>query len=207
MAPVALVEKLLARLAAVSLEALSDRELLADERDRVEAAITAHAPQLDRIAFLEPPFTLRHLAEAMNEFGGRFAVVDYCQRFATGDGDDRAKLDALMSGVRKLATQGAGVVLVSSVSRQKSKNGSSTYAGLNLASFRGSSEIEFGADTAYIIEADPKSGVVLLKCEKDRFRQPRDVHLRFDGTRQTFNAGDPLDGFDAAPDSKPKGTR
>lgn len=200
MAPAALTEKLLARLARVPLDALQDRTFTADERRRIEAAVVAHAPLLDRIGFLDPPFTLRHLAGALVEFGARLAVVDYAQRFTTGEGDDRAKLDALMSGVRTLATAGACVVLISSVARQKSKNGSSTYAGLNLASFRGSSEIEFGADTAYILEADPKSGVAVLKCEKDRFRQPRDVPLRFDGALQTFTAGDPLDRYDAAPE-------
>ena len=103
-----------------------------------------------------------------------------------------------------LANAGACVVLVSSVARQKGKNGCSTYAGLNLASFRGSSEIEFGADAAYILEADPESGVALLKCEKDRFRPQRDIPLRFNGALQTFTAGDPLDQYDAAPEPKPK---
>jgi replicative DNA helicase len=198
MPPAALVEKLLARLAVVDYSALQDRELLAEERARLEAAREEHAALLDRIAFLEPPFTLRHLGEGMQRFHARLALVDYAQRFTTGDGDDRAKLDALMSGVRVLGNAKAGIVLISSVTRQKSKNGSSTYAGLNLASFRGSSEIEFGADSAYILEADAETGVALLKDEKQRFRVRKDVHLRFDGPRQTFAAGDPLDQFDAA---------
>lgn len=204
MAPAALVEKMLARFGGVSLDAIQDRELLADERKRVEAARVKHGPVLDRVGFLEPPFTLRNLSEAMVGFEARLAVVDYCQRFTTGDGDDRARLDALMSGVRQLASLGAGVILVSSVSRQKSSNGSNTYEGVNLASFRGSSEIEFGADSAYILQANPKAGVAILKDEKQRFRQQRDIHLRFDGPRQTFTAGEPLDQFDAAPDPKPR---
>ena len=202
MAPAALVEKLLARLARVPLDAIQDRTFTADERQRVESGKADHAALLDRIGFLEPPFTLRHLAGALVAFEARLAVIDYAQRFGTGDGDDRAKLDALMSGVRVLANAGACVVLVSSVARQKSNNGSSTYAGLNLASFRGSSEIEFGADAAYILDADPKSGVAAMKCEKDRFRQARDVPLRFNGALQTFTAGEPLDQFDAAPEPK-----
>lgn len=203
MAPAALVEKMLARLGRVALDALQDRELLADERRRVEAAIATHAQLLDRLAFLEPPFTLRHVGEALKAFGARLALIDYAQRFATGEGDDRAKLDALMSGARVLANAGACVLLVSSVARQKSKSGSSTYAGLNLASFRGSSEIEFGADAAYILDADPKTGVTVLRCEKDRFRQPRDIPLRFDGALQTFSTGGPFDAFDAAPEPRP----
>lgn len=198
MPPAALVEKLLARFAAVDYGAIQDRTLLADERARVEAAKREHAAVLERIAFLEPPFTLRHLGEEMMRFGARLAVVDYAQRFATGDGDDRANIDALMGGVRVLANAGAGIILISSVSRQKSQTGSSTYAGLNLASFRGSSEIEFGADAAYILEADPETGVAVLRDEKQRFRLRKDIHLRFDGARQMFTAGAPLDQYDAA---------
>ncbi|MDY3555747.1 DnaB helicase C-terminal domain-containing protein [Gemmata sp. JC717] len=202
-APGALVEKMLCRFARVSLDALQDRQLLADERRRVEGALVEHAGLFDRIAFLEAPFTLRNLAGAMVDFGARLCVVDYAQRFTTGDDDDRAKLDALMSQVRKLATAGACVVLVSSVARQKSKNGSSTYAGLGMASFRGSSELEFGADTAYILH-NAKDGIGLLECVKARFGAPRDIPLRFDGPTQTFTAGEPLDQFDAAPEPKPR---
>jgi replicative DNA helicase len=200
--PTVLVEKLLARFAGVSIDALQDRAMLAAERASVEAAKQNCAPLLKRIAFLEPPFTLRHLGETMQAFQARLALIDYAQRFATGDGDDRAKLDSLMSGVRVLANAGAGIVLISSVTRQKSRNGSSTYVGLNLASFRGSSEIEFGADSAYILEADAETGVAVLKNEKQRFRVRKDVHLQFDGVRQTFTAGEPLDQFDTAKGGK-----
>ena len=198
MAPAALVEKLLVRFAAVDYTALQGRELLADERARIKQVVGNHAALLERLAFLDPPFTLRHLGCALLEFNARLALVDYAQRFITGEGDDRAKLDTLMSGVRALASGGAGIVLISSVSRQRTRSGSSTYADLGLASFRGSSEIEFGADGAYILDTIAESGVALLKCEKNRFRPPCDIHLRFDGSRQTFSAGDPLDQFDAA---------
>ena len=135
----------------------------------------------------------------MIDFRARLCVVDYAQRFTAGEGDERARLDALMSGARTLATGGACVLLVSSVSRQKAVNGSSTYANLNLASFRGSAELEFGADAAYILDADVKGGTAVLRCEKSRFRPPQDIPLRFDGVRQAFAPGDPLDAYDAAP--------
>jgi replicative DNA helicase len=200
----ALTEKFLARFAAVPLEALQNRELLPDERARVERAKEEHAGLLERVAFLDPPFTLPHLAGAMVDFRARLCVVDYAQRFATGTGDDRVRLDDLMSGVRKLATAGACVLLVSSVARQKSSSGSSTYDGLGLASFRGSSELEFGADLVFIIDADVKAGVAVLRCVKDRFRLPRDIPLRFDAARQTFTTGDALDAYDAAPEPRKK---
>ena len=199
MPPAALVEKLLALLAGVELDAIQNRELLAAERARVDAAVADHATLLGRIAFLAPPFTYAHLKAAMIGFEARLAVVDYAQRFAAGDGTDaRLKLDDFMSAVRSLAMAGAGVILVSSVSRQKTSNGSSTYAGVNMASFRGSAELEFGADAAYLLHADA-DGVATLECVKQRYGRMRNLPLRFDGPRQTFTAGDPLDGYDAAP--------
>lgn len=198
MPPAALVEKLLAHLSGVPLDAIQNRELLAAERRRVEAAVAANADRLARLGFLDPPFTLAHLTAAMVASEARFAVIDYVQRFAAGDKDERQNLDTLLTDVRRLAGAGAGVLLVSSVSRQKSATGSSTYAGINLASFRGSSELEFGADDAYLLQPGD-GGVVTLECLKKRYGMKRNIALRFDGAAQTFRAGDPLDGFDAAP--------
>ena len=129
------------------------------------------------------------------------------QRFCTGDDGDRIKLDKLMTGVRALATAGAGVLLVSSVLRQKSKTGSSTYQGLSLAAFRGSAELEFGADSAYLLHAE-KDGTAALECVKSRFGRQRDIALRFDGALQTFTEGNPLDWFDSAkPEPRKDGRR
>jgi hypothetical protein len=102
-----------------------------------------------------------------------------------------------MTGVRRLALAGAAVVAVSSVARQKDDKGRSAYSGLGLASFRGSAELEFGADSAYILDAD--DGTAVLRCVKNRYGKPADVFLRFSGEYQRFDPGDPLDRFDAAP--------
>ena len=48
---------------------------------------------------------------------------------------------------------GAVVLVASAVARQKGKTGSN-YRGLNLASFRGSSELEYGCDSAFLLEPD-----------------------------------------------------
>jgi len=202
-APV-LLDKLLSRLAGVDLTALMNRMLLADERARIDAALRDRADVLARLAFMPGPFTVPNLFEGMRTFDARLAVVDYVQRFTAGDKDDRAKLDAVMNQVRQLADAGAAVIVVSSVARQKNSRGSSTYGGLTMAAFRGSAELEFGADSAYLLHADPRSGVARLEHVKERFGQQRDVPLRFCGAFQRFDAGDDLDGFDAA--SEPQGT-
>ncbi len=206
-APATLIEKLLARFAVVPLDALMDRNLLDEERARVEAAKIDRSPILERIGFLEAPFTIQSVIEAMQSYEARLAVIDYVQRFTLDDGKDaRLKLDALMNHVRVLANAGAGVILISSVARQKSSNGSSTYSGLNMASFRGSAELEFGADSAYVLHNTPE-GIASLQCVKNRFGMMRDIPLRFCGPFQRFDAGDTLDGFDAAPGSAPTTTR
>ena len=203
-APPVLLDKLLARFASVPLDALMNRELLADERRRIDAALADRADLLARLAFLDSPYSVPHLFEGMKAFDARLAVVDYVQRYTAGDKDDRAKLDAVMGQVRTLADQGAAVIVISSVARQKDRRGSSTYGGLSLAAFRGSAELEFGADSAFLLHSDPASGVARLECVKERFGRPRDIPLRFCGEFQRFDAGDILDGFDAAPE--PQGT-
>ena len=59
--------------------------------------------------------------------------------------------------------------------------------GLNLASFRESSELEFGADAAYILTPDPKDdAVVVLRHLKARYADLADIELEFDRPRQRF---------------------
>lgn len=135
----------------------------------------------------------------MKAFQARFAVLDYVQRFTTdSDKDSRTQLDKLMGNIRLLANQAnTCIVVISSVSRQTGKTGS-TYAGTNLASFRGSAELEFGADDAYLLDADD-GGTATLRCLKKRFGRKIDTPLRFNGSLQEFTLGDDLDGFDTTP--------
>jgi replicative DNA helicase len=200
-----LLARIVARLAGVPVDHITDKTFAAGEKARVQKTVELHRATLDRLALLDPPFTLEHLADAATEFNATVMVVDYVQRFGHGK-DLRESLDGAMTGVRRLALAGAAVVAVSSVARQKDDKGRSTYTGLGLASFRGSAELEFGADSAYILDA--ADGTAMLRCVKQRFGRPADVHLRFSGEYQRFDPGDPLDGYDAAPGSPPgKGKR
>jgi replicative DNA helicase len=92
-----------------------------------------------------------------------------------------------MADVRRLADAGCGVLAVSAVGRQKDQHGRSGYDGLNLASFRESSELEYGADAAYLLVRSADSDEILLKCVKNRNDEPRDVPLRFVGEFQRFD--------------------
>ena len=71
----------------------------------------------------------------------------------------------------------------------KDGKGRSTYDGdaLNLASFRESSELEFGADDAFILVRDPDDETgVILRHLKARHTEAKDIALTFDRPRQRF---------------------
>ncbi|MBN9523295.1 AAA family ATPase [bacterium] len=207
MAPALLGERIVSRLSGVPLTALTDRTLTLDQLARVRTAVGALRPIAGRLAFLQPPFALEHVAAAGTAFGAGVLMLDYVQRFTVGDGrqEKRDQLEAAATVLRRFADAGAAVLVASAVARQKSNHGS-TYTGLNLASFRGSSELEYGADSAYLF-APGDGGVVTLACEKNRYAAVADIVTRFDPTTQRFEpAPAGLTGFDrAAPARRRKG--
>jgi replicative DNA helicase len=210
MVPSMLLERIVSRLAAVPLTALADRTLDAEQLARVRAAVEALAPIAGRLAFLHAPFALEHLAAGGTAFEANVLILDYIQRFAVGDGskDKREQLETAATGLRRFCDAGACVLVVSAVARQKHAGGS-TYRGLNLASYRGSSELEYSTDSAYILDADG-DGTINFKCEKNRYGAVVDITTVFDPTMQTFMpavrlAG--LDAFDAATPAPPRGRK
>ena len=196
-----LIHKLLARLARVDVTALMNRDLTDPERDLIAAAVNQHAEALGRIAFHRGSPTVPSVYDSTRAFDARMLVIDYLQRFALEANDDRVRLDKLMYQVRRVADQGLAVLVISSVSRQRGRGGS-TYDNLALASYRGSAELEFGADAAYLLDADPRHGIATLRQTKNRYGPPRDVPLRFNGPHQEFSEGDALAAYDAAPGGK-----
>ena len=93
-----------------------------------------------------------------------------------------------MDYLRQFADAGIAVVVVSAVGRSKDSKGRSSYTarGCRLASFRESSELEFGADDAFILTPDQgdDSGpiaTVTLRHLKSRHGEARDLQLAFDG--------------------------
>jgi len=196
-----LTDKLLARLARVDVTAMMNRDLVEAERSRVLSAVATHADALGRIAFHVGSNTVASVYESARTFDARLVTLDYIQRFALDAADDRVRLDRLMGQVRRVADQGLAVLVVSSVSRRAGRSGS-TYAGLDMASYRGSAELEFGADSAYLLDADLRHGIATLRQTKNRYGPLRDVPLRLDGPHQEFSEGDALDAYDAAPRGK-----
>jgi replicative DNA helicase len=199
MVPTLLVERIVSRLSSVPLTAIADRALTADQLNRVKTAVATLAPVADRLAFLHPPFALEHVAAAGTAFGANVLMLDYIQRFTVGtpSKDKREQLETAATVLRRFCDAGAVVFAASAVARQKHAGGS-TYRGLNLASFRGSSELEYGADAAYLLESDG-GGVVRFRCEKNRYGAVADIHTAFDPITQKFTpAPAGLEAFDAA---------
>ena len=207
MSPALLLERVVSRLSAVPLTAIADRALTPEQMERVRSAVASLEPVAGRLAFLNPPYSLEHVAAAGTAFGANVLVLDYIQRFSVGDGakDKREELETGMSVIRRFCDAGAAVLVAAAVARQKGKAGS-TYKGLNLASFRGSSELEFGTDSAFVLVPDDSDGIK-FQCEKNRLGPPADIVTTFDPTVQTFAPAvelSGLDAFDAATPARPK---
>ena len=196
MSPTLLLERVASRLAAVPLTSIMNRVTTADELDRVRVAVASLGAVAGRLAFLNPPYSLEHVAAAGTAFDANVLMLDYIQRFAVGDGatSQREQLEAAVSTLRMFCDAGAAVIVAAAVARQKDAGGSS-YKGLGLASFRGSSELEFGCDAAYVL--NPDTGTVNFQCEKNRFGAVDGILTTFDASVQTFTAAAELSGLDA----------
>ncbi|MEI7685500.1 MAG: DnaB-like helicase C-terminal domain-containing protein [Planctomycetota bacterium] len=195
MPPAVLLDRQLARLSGVDLKTIRYRRLGPEHANRIETAMATFEPACERLAFVRPPFNLANVAATADAFNAGLIVLDYIQRIAPpGDhGDSRSAVDSTMDFIRKIADQGVAVIIVAAVSRSKDSRGRSTYDtdSLNLASFRESSELEFGADDAFILGREGEdSSNVILKHLKSRHGECRDISLNFNGAIQRFTATD-----------------
>ncbi len=191
MPPAILLDRQLARLSGVSLSDIRYRTIRPEHADRIDQGLNTLAAIADRLCFLRPPFDLGNVAAACDEFAADLLALDYIQRIAApGEHESkRGSVDASMNYLRQFADAGVAVMVISAVARAKDSKGRSSYAGdgLNLASFRESSELEFGADDAFILAPNENDDdVVDLRHLKSRHGECRDLRLTFDKRRQTF---------------------
>lgn len=188
-APV-LLDRQLARLSGVDVTTIRYRRFDAEHADRLDQAMNTLEPLTERLAFVRPPFDLANVAAAADAFRADMLVLDYIQRIPPpGEHSDRrGSVDATMNYLRQFADAGVAVVVVAAVSRTKDRKGRSSYTGdgLNLASFRESSELEFGADDAFILVPSKDADDVILRHLKARHTEAKDIHMRFERTLQRF---------------------
>ncbi len=192
MPPAVLLDRQLARLSGIDLTLIRHRRLGAAHADRIDQAMSTLEPLAERLAFLRPPFNLANVAATADAVDARLLLLDYIQRIPPpGDHNDkRGAVNATMDYLRQFADAGVAVVVVSAIGRTEDGKGRSSYAddGLNLASFRESSELEFGADDAFILTANGQSATVTLRHLKSRHGEAKDIALTFDRRLQRFTA-------------------
>lgn len=191
MTPAVLLDRQLARLSGIDLTTIRYRQLGAKHADRIDQALCTLEPLAERLAFIRPPFDLENVAETADSFGAQLLLLDYIQRIPPpGEhGDKRGAVNATMDHLRNFANAGFAVIVVSAIGRTKDRQGRSSYSadGLNLASFRESSELEFGADDAFILTPDSDQGdIVTLRHLKSRNGECRDLTLTFHRMLQRF---------------------
>jgi replicative DNA helicase len=191
MSPRALLDRQLARLSGIPLSLIRHRKLTEEHGARVEAGLHTLEPLAERLVFVRPPFDLVNVAATVDTFESDLLVLDYIQRIPPGGehGDGRAAVNATMSFLRHFADAGVAVLVVSALGRSRDRRGRSTYDGadLSLASFRESSELEYGADDAFILTPDKTArDRVLLRHLKSRHGATQDIPLLFDRPRQRF---------------------
>lgn len=188
-----LLDRQLARLSGIDLTLIRHRRLGAEHGADLQRGFEALERVADRLAFVGPPFNLANVAESADAFGADLIVLDYIQRIgAPGKhGDRRGSVDATMGFLRQFADAGVAVVVVSALGRSKDAKGRSTYNGdsLSLASFRETSELEYGCDDAFVLVPDgDDDGQVVLRHLKGRHGEAKDITLTFDRPRQRFTA-------------------
>src|SRR5262249_41369600 len=146
MSPSVLLDRQLARLSGVDLSLIRHRKISEAHADRIDQAMNTLDALAERLAFVTPPFDLANVAATADAFNAGLILLDYVQRIPPpGDhGDKRGSVNATMSYLREFADAGTAVIVISAIGRTKDNKGRSSYAGegLNLASFRESSELE-----------------------------------------------------------------
>ncbi len=191
MPPAVLLDRQLARLSGVDLSTIRHRRLTADHAGRIEQGLATLEPLAERLCFVRPPFDLANVAATADAFDAGLLLLDYIQRIPSpGEhGDKRGAVDATMNYLRQFADAGVAVMVISAVGRGRDSKGRSSYVeGLSLASFRESSELEFGADDAFILALNEDRDSVTLRHLKSRHGEPRDIDLDFDGKLQRFTS-------------------
>lgn len=196
MTPTVLLDRQLARLAGVPLDAIARRKLDASHAERIDRGLATLDSIADRLAFVRPPYGLGNIAATADDFGGELLLLDYLQRIRPPGKhtDRRSAVEALMGWLRQFVDEGYAALCVSALARSKDRQGRSSYDGdaLSLASFRESSELEYGADSAYVLvpgRDDPEAAT--LRCLKHRHGEPVNIALQFERRLQRFTSPGP----------------
>jgi replicative DNA helicase len=202
-----LLVRQLSRLSGIPLTAIQRHQIQPGDIRRLDAAAKVLRSVAARLAFATEPHRLEAIAMAGTTFGADLIILDYLQRIAPSGKSSglRERINLLMTELRLLADKGRrGILAAAAVSRSRDGGGRATYDGrhLTMASFRESGELEFACDDCLILHPaegdDPAAPVrsMLLKHEKSRYGETREVALNFHRQTQRFEL-DPFYNFAA----------
>jgi replicative DNA helicase len=159
------------------------------ELDAVERAVNDLLPMLDRIEIISD-CNLGNLAKLIDRPPG-LLIPDYLQKFSPPNCDPRLGVNQVMATMRTLAKAYWAVVCLSATTR--TAKGHADTKELSLSSYRDSGEIEFNADSCYLlVDEGPleKEYIRLMELRHVKNRHGAKVNrkLRFHMPRMTFEA-------------------
>jgi replicative DNA helicase len=176
------------------------------ERSQVSAVIQSLRESLGKMEFLAEPCSLRQIERLHGSEPG-LLIVDYLQKFAPSSSDAKVGITELMKTLRVLTKAGWAVLCLSATRRPTN---SKEAQDVSQFCFRDSSEIEFNADSCYILQDAGPNGTdeqlrhVNLVCAKNRHGSKESKGLLFDMKRSEFRQGIDLDGLtDEQAETKP----
>jgi replicative DNA helicase len=184
----AIARRELTRITRIDSDKIRFANLSAWELSQIEEAAAELRKSLERVKFILNP-THGSLLELLTHEPG-LIVVDYLQKFSPPDVDARIGVNQVMTTLRRLASHGMSVLALSATKRD-AKGGHASKE-LSLSSFRESGEVEFNADSAYVLRDDGsmegKEFVrrVTLGHVKNRHGKKLDRTLRFDMPKMSF---------------------
>lgn len=209
MSPEALLNRQLARLSGIDAEVIRHRRLGGEHQERIATGLATLESILDRVAFMHAPYDIGNVAATADAFGADVLIIDYVQRFSVPaeDAEARHRVNRMMDHLRQFAKAGVAVIVISAVGRTKDRAGRSSYAGdgLNLASFRETSELEYGADDALILAPvdDAEPTIVRLSHLKARHGRQVTQDFHFNRSVQSFTLISGSASTSSAPERSP----
>ena len=185
-----LLRREITRMTRIDSDAIRFGRLTTHELERINTAASELIPRLQRVAVLNDPCDTAQLYKLRDEPPG-LLIVDYLQKFASSDKDTRQAVNAVVAVLRHLAKLGWAVLCLSATKRDS--NGKHNSKELGLSSFRESGEIEYNADSAYVMIDQGELGAkyirhVTLSHVKNRHGAKVDRQLRFHMPRMSFGS-------------------
>ncbi len=196
-----LLRRELTRITRIDSKSIRFGQLTPQDLEQITAAASELIPRLQRVAVLNDPCNVIQLYKLRDEPPG-LLIVDYLQKFAPSDKDGRQGANEVVAALRALAKLGWAVLCLSATKRDS--KGQHNSKELGLSSYRDSGEIEYNADSAYVmVDNGPMAAeyirhITLSHC-KNRHGQKVDHQLCFHMPRMSFGAM-PAHEFEGSPE-------